>query len=70
MSENNLYVQYAECIQNKNLRIHKQSIAYLVRTLVTNYKVPSSSLALCNFGQYNGKRVFFFFFFAIIGYEY
>ena len=23
ISENNLYVQYAECIQNKNLRIHK-----------------------------------------------
>ena len=23
MSENNLYVQYAECIQNKKLKIHK-----------------------------------------------
>ena len=23
ISENNLYVQYAECIQNKNLRIRK-----------------------------------------------
>ena len=23
MSENDLYVQYAECIQNKNLRIRK-----------------------------------------------
>ena len=27
MSENNLYVQYAESIQNKNLRIHKKSTA-------------------------------------------
>ena len=23
MLENNVYIQYAECIQNKNLRIHK-----------------------------------------------
>ena len=23
MSENNIYVQYAECLQNKNLRIRK-----------------------------------------------
>ena len=23
MLENDLYVQYAECVQNKNLRIHK-----------------------------------------------
>ena len=27
MAENNLYVQYAECIQNKNLKIRKELVA-------------------------------------------
>ena len=30
ISENNLYVQYVECIQNKNLRIRKYEVDTVV----------------------------------------